>query len=317
MAGLDELGKQSILGGPLGDGLRVLDLDKEVVFQGYTRVVLPIDGYVFWSPTVPYTIKGSLHFSQEMQQAETETVGFATVLFTSKQQVPEFTKSPINTLFVGSAGGFRFAFSQQQGYYEQAGFWHYFGHQVYPALASQLLDQPGQIDPNQAVTSNSLAAWLALNTYKAPYFDGFSNSITLYPSFLVPPNLTPPYGIVHIEPTGTRAIQAAPLLDLNRDHYQLAADTVRVTLYGLQNNAALDFLDCVWQYSLDTGNFGIMNMPIVRDGKRQQSELQAIAMLKVLDFEVDYYQTRVNAVARQLIKSATPTFIVSGASVVG
>ena len=58
-------------------------------------------------------------------------------------------------------------------------------------------------------------------------------------------------------------------------------------------------------------------MPIVRDGKRQQSELQAIAMLKVLDFEVDYYQTRVNAVARQLIKSATPTFIVSGASVVG
>jgi hypothetical protein len=314
VADITEVGtNQGQLFGTLRDGLESLDYNQEVGFQAYSRVVLPVDGYVFWSPTVRKVFKGALRYSQEIQQNEDELVGFATVLFTSEREIVEFS-GPGDTLHVARLGKFRYAFSQQQGFFKQAGLWHYFGHSVYPALETQLLDRPGAIDPAQAVTSNSLALWLQLNSYAAPYYDGFRNTVVLYPSYLVSQNLVPPYGAVHIGQGDTRALQAAPLLTPDRSHYQLAADRVRVTLYGLQNNAALDFIDCVFQYTVDTQNFGIMNMPIVTDGKRPQVELTALAMQKVIEFEIDYYQARVNTIARQLIKSALPTYIVESPS---
>src|SRR5271155_2087508 len=214
----------SAMAGAMRDGLEVLDLNQSVDFQAYTRVVLPVDGYVFWQPTVKLCVKGSLHFSQEILQNEDETIGFATVYFTSATKVTEFTDSPTNTIYVACVGKFRYAFSAQDGFYTQAGQWHYAGHSVIPAMASQLLDTPGAIDPSRAVTSNSLALWLALNSYVSPFYDGFSNSVTLYPSFLTQPNLVPPYGTVHIGADDTEALQAAPYLDINRNHYQLASD---------------------------------------------------------------------------------------------
>ncbi len=317
------------LRGGLAAGLDALDLTQTITFQAYTRVVLPIDGYVFWQPTVPFEAKGSLHFSQEIAQNEDETLGLASVLFTTTDKIVAFSAMPINTIYVASAGGFRYAFSQQQGLYEQAGIWHYFGHCIYPAMASQLLDVPGTLDPSQAVVSNSLPLWLALNAYNplSQYPDQFANSTPqypqksmnlaqLYPSFMVPPNLVPPYGVIHIGegPEDTRALQPVPYLDQNRSHWQLAADRVRVTLYGLQNNAALDFIDIVEQYSVMTDNFGLMNAPIVRDGIRTQVELQTRAMKKVIDFEISYYQARVAQVARTLIESVTIQYVTESAA---
>jgi hypothetical protein len=85
---------------------------------------------------------------------------------------------------------------------------------------------------------------------------------------------------------------------------------VRITLYGTRNFSALDFVDCVNQYSLDTDLIGIMNLPTVRDEKRTQSELSTIAMKKSVEFVVSYYQQRANDVARQIILSAIPSFFV-------
>jgi hypothetical protein len=302
------------LSGALHDGQQILDLNQEVKFQAYTRIVLPLDGYVFWSPTVPFVAKGSLHYAQSIQQNETDTLGLADVTFSSLNQIVEFTSIPPNTIYVASAGGFRYAFSAHQGFYRQANLWHYHGHSIEPAMASQLLDEPAAIDPNQAVVSNSLPLWLALNNYGTMYADWFSNSIPVYPSFLTEMNLAPPYAAVHI--SNTTSNQLAPVLTSNRSHYQLATDQVRVTLYGLQNNAALDFLDCVLQYSVNTDNFGIMGMPIVTDGKRVQTELQAIGMQKFIDFSISYNQARVADVARQLILSAVPTIIAGSVTVI-
>lgn len=300
----------SQLRGALLDGLEDLDLNQEICFQSYSRVILPVDGSIFWSPLVPCKFKGSLHYSQELQQNEDETVGFATVVFTSEVKIQEFECSPINTLWVGQLPGGkktdRFAFSQQQGLYTQAGLWHYFGHSIYPVLAAQLLDAPNSIDVNQAVVSNSMPLWLGLNDYQTVYADWFTNKITLFPSYLVQQNLVVPYGSVHIYPDSPRALAAAPRLTIDRSHYQLVADRVRVTLYGLQNDAAMDFIDCVMQYSVNSDNFGIMNMPVVMDGKRTQTELQTVAMQKHIDFEISYYQSRVASVARTLIKNALP-----------
>ena len=293
-------------------------------FQAHTRVVLPLDSYIFWRPTVPLTIVGSLHYSQEIVQGEDETYGQGTIFFTAEERVTQFEEAPINTLFVSKAGGFFFAFSQQQGFYSQAGLWHYFGHSIPPAMTSQFLssnsdnpNSPQYIDPNQAVVSNSLPLWLALNNYECPYSDGFSNFIELFPSYIVAPNQVPPYGAVHIGEEDTRALAAAPYLTINRSHSQLVADKVKITLYGLQNNAAMDFIDCVLQYSIDTNNFGIMNMPVVTDAKRSVAELQALGMKKTITFEISYHQQRAAVVARQLIVEASATFQFEGGNPAG
>jgi hypothetical protein len=82
-------------------------------------------------------------------------------------------------------------------------------------------------------------------------------------------------------------------------------------MYGLGNQKALDFQDYVFQYSLNTDVIGVMNMPVIRDEKRTQSEMSVVAMKKSFEIEISYYQTRVNNVARQFIRSAIPTFLVA------
>ena len=56
----------------------------------------------------------------------------------------------------------------------------------------------------------------------------------------------------------------------------------------------------------------MMSQPVVRDDKRTQAELGTIAMKKVVDFEISYYQERINDVARQMILSAIPAFNIGG-----
>ena len=55
-----------------------------------------------------------------------------------------------------------------------------------------------------------------------------------------------------------------------------------------------------------------MSMEIMKDGKRTEPSLEALAMQKFLDYEVSYNQARVAAVSRQLILSAMPTYIIEG-----
>lgn len=284
----------------------------DTTFQAYTRVILPIDKFIFWQPTTPFTVKGSLHYSQEMLQNEDETFGQAMVIFTAEEKITQFEERPVNTIYVLKVAGFRVAFAQQQGFYSEAGLWHYFGHSIPPAMTTQLLDAPNQIDVSQAVVSNSLPLWLALNNYQCPYYDGFSNSITLMPSYIIDPNDVPPYAAVHIGEQDTTSPQATSHLSLNRTSTQLCFDTVKITLYGLQHKAGIDFVNCVNQFSLDTNYFGIRNIPVISDAKRALPELQAIGMKKVVTFDISYTQVRVDEVARQLIKTATVDYIFKG-----
>lgn len=321
MPRLDEVADPTQMQGILRDGLEALDLEQAISFQRYTRVVFKSDGFVFWSPIAPKVVKGALTFGVESLQNEDETLGSATCLFTSEAQVTDFFDGVEGELLVATNdAGFRFAFSQQNGYFQQADLWHYWGRSIPPALSNLLLDDPNSIDPDRPVLSNSMPLWLGLNGFSSLYYGGFSNkgvpftvaAPILYPSYLVSPNLKPPYGSVHIPEDYPQALQATPWLDRNRNHWQLVTDRVRITLFGLQNDEAMDFVDTVNQYSLVTDNIGIMDMPIVRDGIRVQNELSARAMKKVIDFQVSYYQVRSAQVARQLILSAPYQFILGG-----
>ena len=337
----EALGAPTPLGSDLQEGVRQLSLEQTVTFTKYVKLVMPLDGFVFWvradllspsalfnaarfnrsafnqspriiTPAPTATVQGSLHFATSVRQVEDETIAVKNVVFTSTQEVQDLAQIGPTVLFIGEIEGIPFAFSQRGSFYEQARLWHYRGDAVYSDMQSQLVNSLDGFDRLNVVVSNSLPIWLSLNNYQpsGPAY-GFGNPVMLYPSYLVPANLPPPYGVVHIEPERTRSLQSAPYIDATGSHWQLASDWVRVTLYGARNFNALNFLDAVNQFSLDYDQIGIMNAPVVRDEKRTQAELQAIAQKKVIEFEVSYYQTTARNVALQLITSAVPNIVVA------
>lgn len=327
--------------GPLAAGLKasnaVLSKNQAVTFTLYKRVVLPLDGFVFWvraetlsesalfnsmsmnrsylnrpplvSGAAKYiTVSGSLHNATDQRQEEDATYAVNRMIFTSDRRVNDFDEIGPDELYIANFRGIRFAFSARGSYYVQADLHHYVGDAIYSWMASQVVDDPRTLNTKQLVVSNSLPAWLALNQYAPAYPVPLPQPMfQLYPSFLSPNNLPPIYGTVHIAPEGTSAIGAAPVLSRNLSHSQLARDQVSITLYGVGNDLAQTFLDSVIQYTLDTAAFGISNMPIMMDDKRVQSELGTLAMKKTIRFDVNYYQTSMRRVARQLIESAFVT----------
>lgn len=338
MATVEEsLPGQSPLAAALRAGVGAISANQVVVFTKYVRLVLPLDGAVFWVRAdlvsggallnaaringaafnqPPHAVtdapfaeaQGSLHFSTDLRQEETETYAVNRVVFTALQEVKDLNQVGPAVMFVAVVDGVKFAFSSRGSYYDQAKLWHYVGNAVYSDMDTQIVDSATGFS-RALIVSNSLPIWLAFNGYVPTY--GFGNpSLTLFPSYLVPANLPPPYAAVHIGPD-TEALAAAPRIGLSSEHSQLVKDRVKITLYGVRNDEALDFVDCVNQRSVDHGEFGIMNMPVMRDEKRPQAELAAIGIKKSIEFEVSYYQRRMAEIARQIIVSSIPTFIVT------
>lgn len=311
-------------------GLDVIDLNQTVTFTKYTRVVLPADGFVFWlradqfdpsillntatlnrvTPDQPRTVKqaaatieaqGSLHFTTINRQSEDESSSTNRMIFTSKQPVDDLNAIAPDSIYLAHVDGLRFAFSTRSMWYKQAGLYHYSGDAVYPALSSQIIESATDLQGLGTVVSNSLPIWLTLNDL----FD-------LYPSFLVPDNIVPPYASVHIDEKSTTPLQSAAWHDATGTRWQLMKDVVQVTTYGIRNDMIMDWLDLVNQYTLDQpGVMGVMNSPVPCDAKRGQAEISALAQKKVITFEVSYYQSRVQNDSRQLILQAFLKYIIA------
>lgn len=321
-------------------GVDAISSNQEVEFTPYVRLVLPLDGYVFWvradllsqsalinasplnrftpnqprlvvAPAAPFTIQGSLHYAIDTRQEEAETYAANRVVFTAENKIDDLNEDNPNLLYIGCFEGRRFAFSARGIFYRQAGLWHYSGFAVFPDMESQLVDAVAGFDTKSVVTSNSLPIWLSMNYYENVPWQPYNRpAFTLYPSFLTPANITPPWATVHIPPESTTAIAATPNFGPTYTHNQLVTEKVVVTLWGTRNYNALDFVDFVSQCSLNPQfGFGIMNQPVVRDEKRIQSEISAIAMKKTVEFQINYNQNRVNDLTRQLIKTVVPTYV--------
>jgi hypothetical protein len=329
---------KSPLASDIAAGVNTLSLDQTVTFVRYVRLVLPVDGAVFWvkadlvsksamlgtfmfdqvelaqgpkvtTAAATLVVQGSLHYATNKEQNEDETIAINSVVFTAinPSQVQDFNQIGPNVMYIATFEGIRFAFQQRRPFYAQADVSHYIGNAIYPEMETQIIDSLSGFDSRQVI-SNSLPFWLSLNGYTPPY-PGFKNlSFQLFPSFAVPDNQPPPYAAVHILPDQTTALQAFPVIDQDGTHHQLVHDTVRITLYGVRNADALTFQDAVNQYSLDTDSFGLMNMPIMRDEKRTQAELGILAMKKTMTVEISYYQSTARSLGRTLIESAFVTF---------
>jgi hypothetical protein len=299
----ESLNNQNQLQETLQAGVRTISQDQQITFTVYSRQTISPDDYVFYVKTNTVTIaQGSLHISVDRQQNEDETVDVNRVVFTSLVQVDVFDQVAPSDLLIGIFNGEKFSFRSQGPFYQQAGLYHYFGEAVYPALASQLIDSAADL-PVGPIVTNSLPIWLSQNSF-AP----------VYPSYLVPANVTPPYVSVHVEPDMTEVpsfpiyvwpgTPTPPTALQPMASTQLAKDHVRLTLYGFSNQLAIQYLISLIEYSLDTEIFGFGNSPAIRDAKRTQTELSVIAMKKVIDIDAWYLQSTSDAIARRLILSA-------------
>lgn len=293
----------------LSQGLADISYQQSLTFKQYSKQILTQDGYVFWVANgAILSVTGSLHYGTEQIQEEDQTLGVNAVIFTATQEITSFNVISTGTLWIADwttpdGGTIQIAFSKKSSFYQQSGLYHYSGFAVYPALASQLVNSAADL-PVEPIVSNSLPIWLALNQY-AP----------TYPSFLVSENIEPPYITVHIEPGETIALQGFPQFIWPGTptpntalqpmaSTQLMRDKVRLTLYGLNNQQAIQYYAYLMEDSINTDNFGFMNSPAIQDEKRTQSEISALAMKKTIEIDASYYQGTADAIARRLILSA-------------
>lgn len=307
------------LASALDAGIESIGQQQTVTFTQYTKSIVPADGYVFWVATGTTVVaKGSLHYASNRQQEEDQTVAENSFLFTSETEITELNAVSPSILWVGSwaatGATLKVSFSRRGSYYKQSGVWHYMGDAVYPAMESQLVASAGDLPVGQIV-SNSLPIWLAAT----PAALGLGFSAPVYPSYLVPDNVSPPYIAAHIEPGTTEALQGfmsydwpgttvansgASLLH-NLPSSQLMRERVSLVMYGFTNSQVIQYLSALINYSIDTDDFGFSDSPAIQDDKRTQPEIAAIAMKKIIPIFATYYQSAADAIARRLILSAT------------
>lgn len=283
-------------------------------FYQYTKYQMSQDGYIFWVKSQEtVSIKGALHMASDREQEIDDTIAMNSVILDSGSEITEFNQISPTTMWVGDlpvpdGSTVKVAFQRRGPYFQNAGIFHYAGFAVFPPFGPQLVDSETDL-PTGPIVSNSLPLWLAFGTTGLP----------LYPSFLVPENLSPPYIAVHIDPDQTTQIQPVPYLEwttANPDPqsgfydlpvYQLMHDHVEMICYGLTNTQAWQFVYQLISKSY-ADQFGFMTTPVLKDDKRTQPEIMAIAMKKRLEFDAAYYMTTSDAAARRLIASATVSY---------
>jgi hypothetical protein len=260
------------------------------------------------------SVPGSLHYSSTTEQREDMVVDTNTIVFSALSEIQEFNRLSPEYIYVGTYRGERFAFASRGMFYEQADLFHYMGQSLNNVNFTQVIEDAAAFEP-VLVNSNSLPVWLQLNGYISPY-GGFECNIPIYPAYLIPDNLTPPF--VSVRVLSTRALQAVASWGPRMQHDQLTADRVRLTFFGASNEAIMDFTDFVIQYMRDWGLIGLMNgpLPIATDEYREQPEFKILAQKTTVEYEVSYLQSQVRDLARQFILGAKVQYVPSSLGIV-
>ena len=298
----ESIGVKTQIQSVLDAGLDYLSNVQTVTFQEYIKFVMPLDKTVYWvkSQNAPFQAKGSLHLLGGKRQEVDKTVNINKIIFTSQEKVASFNTKNSQSIFISqitdSAGVLiQAAFSEKDSFYNAAKIWHYSGDAVYPSMASQIINSYADL-PLQPIVSNSLPLFTSLNKFS-----------TVYPSFLLPENLNPPYIVIDIINTEALAGAPIPLKENIAGQFssnQLMKDTLEITLYGLNNQKALQYLNYLEEQSLTFDRFGFCSIPTITEEKETQRELGVIAIKKKLKFTASYYQSTVDGIYSNLIKSA-------------
>jgi hypothetical protein len=323
-----------LLGNPssaMSDALRA-GLDnvsqwQEITFTKYIRLVMPLDGYIFWvradqisqsallnamtynsvpfnapgkliTPAAQITVRAYLHYSTDTIQTDTETYDLNKVILSCQSDVDPFNELGSNVMYLGEFGNLKFGFNSRLNLNISANIYHYQGDAIYPQMMSQIIDDTTQLDTADLVVSSSIPIWLGLQT-----------TFPLYPAMLSENNSLPPFGTIKC--SDPVAVAGSPTFDGSTgSQWQLVRETVSITTYGVKNNQILDWVSHVmWNVRNGMIPMGVTNSPIPIDKQIPQREINAIAICKRVTFDVNYYQSRIRDQAWKLIKSAIPTYI--------
>lgn len=314
-AAAEAFGQQSPIKATLDRGIEQLSEVTTVTFTRYNKMVLSDDGSVFWVATgTTKTVKGSFHYATDRFQDEDQTIGANQVIFTSELEVTEFNVVTPSGMWIGTwaiadSPALKVVFGGRGRYAPEADIWHYVGYAVYPAMETQILSSAGDI-PTGPIVSNSTPIFRTLGTIPAA-----SLTVPVYTSYLVPDNAAPPYVVVHVGEGDTEVIGGFPVHQpwpgtpsppyalQNLPSQQLCRDKVRLTLYGFNNQLAIQYRDMLVDAS-GLATFGFANTPAIRDAKRTQREIATVAQKKMIEVEANYYQATADAAGRRLILQA-------------
>jgi hypothetical protein len=317
-------------------GYQQLSNDAVFPFTLYRRLVLPIDGYVFWvkasilpnypqsrgalyakfpmgtkmfdalniqDPLTPvqlanyeFSADGSVHVSQELAQDTGATYVTQDVVFTTKNELTQFAAIAPDEMFIMTLPN-----GSQVAFGSQRMRYYLAGiwHYHGRAIYSALADQIVN-------DLNRINPDLQIVSNSLPFWLALSTpQVAVYPAKLSPKNLEPPYITANVK--STEGLGQTPYFDLTESQSQLVADEIEFEMIGLNNNAALDFQRAILRNS-HYGNYGIMNIPVPVDEKVEQVEFQVIGQKKTMQLKVNYYQTRVRAMSQRFILQATVAF---------
>jgi hypothetical protein len=265
-----------------------------VLQQSVTSVTMPTD----------VQVKGSFHYSSQINQDEDAVFDSNSVVFTSLSEIQPFNQIGPDYLYICHYDDLTFAFASRGRLYEQADLYHYQGSALRSRHATQIIEDASQFNPT-LIVSNSLPIWLNMPNYVPPY-PGFTCPLPLYPSYLVDDNLPPPFGAIHIE--DTECIEMGSAYGPRLQQSQLSREKVKVHLYGADNLMASNFVSFVEQYSLDWMKLGLSDSPAIKDIKLTHPEFKILAQRKLVEFNINYRQNVVRDEARQFILHAKVQF---------
>ncbi len=322
MPTVDEaLGAPGGIAAALAAGEQTISQNQTVTFTKYSRAVLPLDGLVFWITTGQTNdVQCSIHTETVTSQDETETPGATNVVMTSTTELDDLLADSPTTKWIAVWNGLHFAFTRTRRFYVPADLYHYFGRALLPSESSQVIDTATSLDPTLLIASNSLPVFIFLNVYVAPYWNPYNNTAdaipdppppaipptptpilplpTLWPSYLVPANLPPPYATVHVE--SSENLQPVAWMDANSNPYSLTSDVVRITMFGLSNNQAMLLRDSIVQFCEDQRIIGLQEISPIREERAPQVDFGIIAQKKTLTLRVAYLESAVINFARLL-----------------
>lgn len=283
------MSEQGIL---LQNGLKVLSGQQSISFTRYARTIIPADGFVYWMNTgSSFMAKGSFHYSTDNEQNDTQTVGKNSVVFTTTEAIDDFNVVGDSTLYIGTIDNIQFAFTQRGKLYKAANLYHYTGHSINPIMRSQIIDNILTFD-NSTICNDSLPIFMSMN-----------HLCPVYPAFRVDQNIRPPYAVIDVK--DSVPLQQMATEDMMSNRAQWIKDTVKVTLFGMNSNLALDYIWYMTAAALaDGAAFGIMNAPVAKKIDIPQSDINVTANAKEIIFDVNYYQNRTLNIAKFLIEQA-------------
>src|SRR5579859_1342636 len=181
-------------GADLAAGINAVSYDQTLIFNKYVRLILPLDGFVFWvradlvsasaimnasalnvptlnqpeietSGATTYQVQGSFHYATERRQEEAETYSVNRGIFSALAPVAFLNAISPGIKWITEFEGQKYSFSSRGSFYRQASVYHYVGDAVYADMETQLVDSVAAFDSKNLVVSNSLPAWLALNSF--------------------------------------------------------------------------------------------------------------------------------------------------------